>query len=165
MQENANTRSVNSRRQALFFLPFVALVVLADEFAKRWALVHLPDESELAPGGLLSFAIHKNWGIAFDIPFKMPLIILISAVIGAALIYVAYRDWHAKPTVALSALMIVLGAIGNLYDRLAYGFTVDYIILFGRSAINVSDIVIVAGVVLLLHASRVTKRVDSAEEI
>lgn len=152
-------------RPSLALLPLVALIVLADEWVKRWALSHLPGESELTDAGIVSFAIHKNWGIAFDIPFKMPLIILTSALIGAALLYVAYRDWHEKPTIALSALMIVLGATGNLYDRLAYGFTVDYVILFGRSAINVSDVVIVAGVVLLLHASRVSKRVDRDEKI
>lgn len=156
---------MNERRPALIFLPFVALIVLADELLKRWALTHLPGEDDLVGNGVFSFAIHKNWGIAFDIPFKMPFIILISSVIGAALLWVAYRDAKTKPTVALSALMIVFGAIGNLYDRLAYGFTVDYIILLGRSAINLSDIVIVTGVVILLYASRVTKHVDDAEEI
>ena len=94
-------------------------------------------------------------GIAFDIPFRMPLIIVISILIGLALLWVSYRNFRLRPVISISALMIVIGALGNLYDRMAYGFTVDYIILFSRSAINVSDIVIVVGVVALLQTSRV----------
>ena len=42
---------------------------------------------------------------------------------------------------------------GNFYPA-KYYFTVDYIIIFGRLAINLSDVVIVSGVVWLLLASR-----------
>lgn len=143
------------RASILWLLPFVGVVVLADEIVKRKALELLPDESTLANPGIVALAIHKNWGIAFDIPFKMQLILVVSAVIGIALLWVAYRNAREKPVVAFSAATIVLGAMGNMYDRVAYGFTVDYLVLFGRSAINVSDAVIVAGVVSLLYASRV----------
>lgn len=160
VQENSDAGGVTANRAALWLLPVVGLIVLADEWVKRWALHNLPDESAIPAPDALVFAIHKNWGIAFDIPFKMPLIIVISIVIGLALLWVAKLNVRTRPIVTLSALTIVIGAIGNLYDRLAYGFTVDYIILFGRSAINVSDIVIVSGVVTLLYASRVRGGVD-----
>ncbi len=143
------------RASILWLLPVVGILVFADEVVKHWALSALPDESALTAPGIVALAIHKNWGIAFDIPFKMHLIISVSAVIGLALLWVARKNFKEKPVVAFSAVMIVIGAIGNTYDRVAYGFTVDYLILFGRSAINVSDIVIVAGVVTLLYASRV----------
>lgn len=143
------------RASILWLLPLVGILVLADEIVKRKALDLLPDESALIDPGIIALAIHKNWGIAFDIPFKMPFILIVSSIIGIALLWVAHKNVREKPVVAFSAVMIVLGALGNMYDRVAYGFTVDYIILFGRSAINVSDIVIVAGVVSLLYASRV----------
>jgi len=145
----------NVRASILWFLPLVAALVCADEAIKFFALGHFPDEHSLVDPGSFALAIHKNWGIAFDIPFKMHLIVIVSAIIGIALLWVAYKNFRQKPTVAFSAVMIVLGAIGNMYDRVAYGFTVDYLILFGRSAINISDVVIVAGVVTLLYASRV----------
>lgn len=160
VQENPDAGGVVHGKAAIWLLPVVALIVLADEWVKWWALHNLPDESAIPTPDALVFAIHKNWGIAFDIPFKMPLIIVISIVIGLALLWVAKQNARTRPVVTLSALTIVLGALGNLYDRLAYGFTVDYIILFGRSAINVSDIVIVSGVVALLYASRVRGDVD-----
>jgi len=145
----------NARASILWLLPLVAVLVGIDEAIKFFALAHFPDEHSLIDPGVFSLAIHKNWGIAFDIPFKMPLIVIVSVLIGIALLWVAYKNFREKPTVAFSAAMIVLGAIGNMYDRVVYGFTVDYLILFGRSAINISDVVIVAGVVTLLYASRV----------
>ncbi|OGL94613.1 hypothetical protein A2348_01735 [Candidatus Uhrbacteria bacterium RIFOXYB12_FULL_58_10] len=144
-------------------MPVIALIVLLDEWVKWQALHNLPNESAIIKPEAVVFAIHKNWGIAFDIPFKMPLIILISIVIGAALLWVAARNALSRPIITFAALMIVIGAAGNLYDRLAYGFTVDYIILLGRSAINISDIVIVSGVITLLSASRVRNGIDKCE--
>ncbi len=155
VQKNADTRSVNEPRPAiLWFLPLIAGFVLLDEFIKFFALHTFPDESQVPVSGLFTLAIHKNFGIAFDIPFKMPFIVLISILIGIALLVVAYKNGLKRPGITLSALMIVLGAAGNLYDRLVYGFTVDYLIIFGRSAINISDVIIVTGVILLLITSR-----------
>ena len=146
---------MRARTSIFWLLPIVGAVVYADERIKAYGLAHFPDESAIVDPGIVSLAIHKNWGIAFDIPFKMPLIIAVSLLIGTALVIVAIRNVRAKPEITMSALTIVIGAAGNLYDRLAYGFTVDYLILFRRSAINISDVVIVAGVIALLHASRV----------
>lgn len=132
----------------------MALLVLLDEWFKYQGLTRLPPEGSLVDPGLLSFAIHKNWGIAFDMPFRVELIIFISILIGIGLIKVACKHWYDRPGTTFSSLMIMIGALGNLYDRMNYGFTVDYIILFGRSAINLSDLVIVSGVILLLVTSR-----------
>lgn len=121
------------------------------------SLQRLPSEGSLVDPGIIEFAIHRNWGMAFNIPFQMGLIILFSVIIGLFLLHIAYQNRSRHPDITFSTLMIVLGAIGNLYDRVVYGFTVDYIILLGRSAINLSDIVIVSGVILLLLSSRRTK--------
>lgn len=137
-----------------WLLVLVALVVIGDEWLKYQALQRLPDEGSLVDPGALALAIHKNWGLAFDLPFRLEIIVLFSIVIGIGLLHIAYTNRHRRPDITFATLMIVLGALGNLYDRIVYGFTVDYLILFARSAINLSDLVIVSGVVLLLVSSR-----------
>ena len=136
----------------------IALVVLADEWMKYIALGRLPQEGSLLSNGIFDLAIHKNYGIAFDIPFKLEFVIAFSLIIGAILLKIACENRKKKPEISFAALVIVIGALGNLYDRIVYGFTVDYMIWFERSAINLSDIVIVMGVVLLLLNSRRGKR-------
>ncbi len=141
-------------RNIYWFLIPTALVVLLDEWIKSIGLKQLPDEGSLVDPGFIELAIHKNYGIAFNIPFKTELIILISIIIGIVLIEIAYKNWKQHPDIAFSALVIIIGAMGNLYDRIAYGFTVDYLIFWGRSAVNLSDGVIILGVVLLLASRR-----------
>lgn len=146
-----------------WFLPPVAAIVIVDEWLKHLALKRLPDEGSLVDPAVISFAIHKNMGVAFDIPFRLEFIVLFSILIGLGLLHIAYKNATTRPDIAVCSGIIVLGALGNLFDRLLYGFTVDYIIFFGRSAINLSDMVIVAGVIALLLRSRRTLRLTSGE--
>jgi signal peptidase II len=146
------------KKQVYFWLIPIAIIVLIDEWFKAIGLQKLPTEGSLIDPEIVSFAIHKNWGIAFNIPFKLELIIFFSFVIGALLANVAWRNLKTKPFVSFSSLTIILGSIGNLFDRIYYGFTVDYIIFFGRSAINLSDVIIVSGVIMLLISTSKRKQ-------
>ena len=136
-----------------FLLPIILLVGL-DEWIKAFALAHFPDESALTNPNFLNFAIHKNWGLAFDIPFRREFILLISLVIGYFLVDMLIKNVKSHPKIAFSSAVILIGAIGNVFDRIYYGFTVDCLIFFGRSALNLSDLLIVLGVILLLISSR-----------
>lgn len=157
MQKNTDTRSVKSTfpRIYLLLLP-VLLTVVLDEWIKSQALLQLPEESTILNPGLLEFAIHRNFGLAFDIPFRMEFVILSSLFIGFFLARIAYKNWLKLPYVTFASLMIIIGALGNLFDRVTYGFTVDYMLFLGRSAINFSDLVIMLGVLTLLLST--TKR-------
>ncbi|PJE76845.1 hypothetical protein COV05_02365 [Candidatus Uhrbacteria bacterium CG10_big_fil_rev_8_21_14_0_10_48_16] len=148
--------SIRSLNIYWYLIP-VAFVVVLDEWLKYLSLQRLPGEGSLVDPGPIAFAIHKNWGVAFDFPFRLEFIILFSIAIGIGLINIAYKNRFRHPGISFTASVIILGALGNLYDRIVYGFTVDYMILFARLAINLSDIVIVSGVVLLLLSSRRTK--------
>ncbi|MDQ5952107.1 MAG: hypothetical protein QG626_234, partial [Patescibacteria group bacterium] len=64
--------------------------------------------------------------------------------------YLAYVKWSSNTAQALGALAAVVGAIGNATDRLINNFTTDYIILFRTSAINLSDILIVIGILAVI---------------
>lgn len=136
-----------------FLLPAVLLVGF-DEWMKSFALTHFPDEQTLIAPNLMNLAIHKNWGLAFDIPFRRELILLISIVIGYFLVEMVIKNIRSNPKIATSSILILIGAIGNVFDRIYYGFTVDYLIFFGRSALNLCDLLIILGVVLLLLSSR-----------
>src|SRR3989338_7800328 len=126
MQKNSDTRSVRLLSNHIYWsLIPVTLVVLLDEFLKYRGLITLPREGESLNQGILQFAIHQNWGIAFDIPFKLEFVIFLSVLIGLGLMHAAYKNWKRRPDITVATLIILIGAMGNLYDRIAYGFTVD----------------------------------------
>ena len=130
---------------------YIALgVELLDVVFKYVAIERLPEE-----GGRLSspidFALHKNPGIAFDIPIPLSIVIAITILITILLVKYAFRNWKTHQRSSAAALVTVIGALGNMIDRIVNNFTTDYIILFERSAINISDILIVFGAILLIY--------------
>lgn len=138
-----------------------AIIVAVDLWLKNWALQNAPGEDEITLS-LFDIAIHKNPGIAFNLDIGMPLILLFSSIIGFILLRIAYKQRTSHPGISAAALIIVIGAIGNLVDRISQGFTIDYIILFARTAINLSDLVIITGVILFLTKSHTRKKIDTS---
>ena len=146
------------RTKPVIALAVSFLVVLADEILKILALKFLPDESQMSGKGLVELAIHKNFGLAFDLPIWLPILCVLSILIIIGLILLIKQNWQKNPWLASSAAIICFGALGNLFDRLNYGFVVDYIITpITGSAFNLSDIVIVVGLFLLIWSSKKEK--------
>ncbi len=96
---------------------------------------------------LFAFTQHENYGILANLPVPRLLIILITIVV----LYFATSAWVAawrrndrKSVFAL--LILIAGALGNLWDRIQWGFVFDWILLFQRSVINLADIFIAVGI-------------------
>lgn len=123
------------------------LVVVLDLMTKTRWFGYEPRWTRLAP--LLQTIDHHNYGLIFDIPAPTWLIVLVSAavLIGVAAIFRAKILRSAW--VAFAFGLLAGGAIGNGYDRIALGFVRDWILVFGRSALNVADLSIAVGLLLL----------------
>lgn len=126
-------------------LPLVAL----DRAAKQLVMATLaPRGVKHAIPGVLSWAYTENRGAAFSmLSGKSVLLIALSVVLVAALtIYLLSRP-DAKGGLRYGFWLIVAGGIGNLYDRIAYGYVVDFIRLdFVNFAIfNPADVMICLG--------------------
>ena len=98
----------------------------------------------------VQFLLFKNSGIAFSLNLSGPIVWLTSVIILAAVVVMATRDFKAgRSDRSLAYALFVFGACSNLFDRVVYSFTVDYLLFFERSAVNLADGMIVAGAVLL----------------
>jgi signal peptidase II len=68
--------------------------------------------------------------------------------------------------IAIALSLILGGAIGNLVDRLAYGYVIDFLdIYYGNwhwPAFNIADSAITVGVVLMLIDSFTSKTEETA---
>jgi signal peptidase II len=82
--------------------------------------------------------------------------------IAISLLAVLYIPWlinqYKKNILIVIGLLLILGgAIGNLYDRINYGYVIDFIYLhfaeFYWPAFNVADSAISVGVLLFLYGS------------
>ncbi len=91
-----------------------------------------------------------NSGIAFSLPLPLNLIYLLATLLLIVLIYSFYKNIN-YPFVFLGFGLIVGGGVGNLLERILYkGQVADYWNLFDISHVNLSDIAIATGVLVLL---------------
>ncbi|MDI6870082.1 MAG: signal peptidase II [Bacillota bacterium] len=104
--------------------------------------------------GLLSLRPAENFGAAFGFFPRWTLLFIAIAVVAVSLMAYWYRrlTWQrqaAKAGLALAAA----GAVGNLIDRVRFGYVRDFIDVRWYPAIfNVADVAIVVGIGLLLIA-------------
>lgn len=125
-------------------------VATLDGVFKLFAHRYLPMEH----AGLrmpIDFALHRNPGITFDIALPLAIVLPLSAIICLVLARTAHHAWNINPGRAASAVIIIVGALDNAVDRLVNHYTTDYIILFGRSAINLADVLIILGTIGFLY--------------
>ncbi|MBU0630771.1 MAG: signal peptidase II [Candidatus Margulisbacteria bacterium] len=138
----------------MFFYLLAASVCLADQAVKQ--LVHNTfqlGQSIPIIGPYLTLTYVRNTGAAFSIlTGKSPFLSVIGLVAVALMIYFHYR-LPANEKVAQTGLALMLGgSIGNLFDRFARHYVIDYIDLKVWPVFNLADIMINLGVALIILA-------------
>ncbi len=139
-------------------MPFIvlglsALVVLIDYILKILVINNLkPVASVTVIPGLFSLSYVENKGAAFGMLSNARWIFIVFTVIVVILL-VIFLFWK-KPTSKLlnTALFLIIGGgIGNLIDRIFYGYVVDYLsISFFPPVCNFADYCVTAGAFILV---------------
>ena len=123
-------------------------VVALDRATKHWAMRTLA-QPVVAIEGVLRWRYCENTGAAFSaLSGSGTVVLVLSAVLLAVLAaYLLFRPripWGAQ----LCLWAVVAGGASNLFDRLAWGFVVDFIepLFVSFAVFNVADCSIVLGV-------------------
>lgn len=131
----------------------VVPAVAADRITKIWALSETP-RFTVVPG-VFGVRFARNTGAAFSMLSSAPwLVSVLSAALIIAVVALLVTDRKLDKWTRLGLWLVVAGGLGNVYDRLAYGFVVDMIeVLFVDFAIfNVADICVCCGAFLAAAA-------------
>lgn len=136
----------------------VAFMVFLDQWSKHLAVIHLKDKTPgtvIVMKKLLQLTYVENRGTAFGIgQGKVWLFTLTSIVILAFVIYLYRKIPFEKRYIPMRMVGILLaaGAIGNMIDRIAQGYVVDFF-EFGFidfPVFNVADIYVTVAEVMLI---------------
>lgn len=139
------------RKRHLAILIITLVLLVADRVLKDLALRAFADRTLFLISDEVIFRLFRNHGIAFSLPFSGPAVwILTIGLLVAAAVLAGKALQRGRKDLAAAYGMFAAGAASNLFDRMAHGFTVDYLIFFSRSAVNLADGMIVLGAVLLL---------------
>jgi signal peptidase II len=112
--------------------------------------------------GLINLSLAKNSQTAFGYWQPNILFYIIIALLIGFLIYKLHGAYLHHEVWSIWAFTLVLaGGFSNLLDRIKYNFVVDYIYLGNLSFFNLADLMIGAGIIVLIiyfiHSSRLIK--------
>jgi signal peptidase II len=145
-----------------------ALIVLLVDHASKWWLLYglkLQRDERIAVAPFLDFQLLLNQGISFSL-FPQDTAagrwILLSVTVAATILLCLWL-WRVSSWLAgLGLGAIVGGALGNGYDRFAYGAVIDFLDFHALGyhfyVFNIADSAITLGVILLLGDSLLADR-------
>ena len=141
------------RRGAVMTAAICAVVVGVDQATKAIARARMdPGASIPVLGDVLRLTYVRNLGASFGmLPGYRPLFITISLCVLVAIAAFVVRRRPQRLWVVAALGLVAGGALGNLIDRLAFGWVTDFIrIPFDFPVFNVADSSITVGVAMLV---------------
>lgn len=138
---------------------FISLIIIVlDQISKTIVLNSLNYGQRIRVFDFFDITLLFNTGAAFSFladhgGFQRWLFTAIAIFAVILILYWFYR-YHKQTLFCLALSLILAGAIGNLYDRIVFGYVVDFILFYWRDwyfpAFNIADISITCGAVLLI---------------
>ena len=161
----------------IFYIILGIILVVTDQLIKIWAIndlqpVKVMDFIHIGDLDIMDLRYVENTGAAFSSFsgarwFLVGLVIVM--LIGLTIYVIKYKYKH--PFFMISAVMVMSGGIGNLIDRVRFGYVVDYldVKLFNFAVFNFADICVVLGAFFLLIflffiEPKIVAREDNKEE-
>lgn len=155
------TEKITVKSLLRVYIPWLILsllIVIFDQLTKNIVLHGLSYAQRIQIFDFFDITLLFNTGAAFSFladygGFQRWLFTIIAILAVVLILYWLYK--YQRQTLFCTALSLILaGAIGNLYDRLALGHVVDFLLFYWRDwyfpAFNIADISITCGAILLL---------------
>jgi signal peptidase II len=149
----------------------VLVIVVLDQITKIWADRSLDMYQQVHITSWFNITKAYNYGAAFsflDIPggWQRWFFTSISLVVSIVLSVWLFRMTRAEKWLSLSIALILGGAVGNLIDRMFYGYVVDFIQVHWNESyfpsFNIADAAISCGTAILLFLTFFEKNPEAA---
>jgi len=166
------TAGVSSKHRSwLIFLVILVIMIIMDQIAKRAIIAYFADHTQ--PIDITSFfrlVLAHNYGVSFGLfsnesPYTRWALVALATILTTVIII-----WFARQPRLLYAIafgLIAAGALGNLIDRVLYGFVIDFFHFYWQNyhfpVFNIADSCITIGALFLVYDA-VTHRPAKIEE-
>ena len=137
------------KKTAIITAAGAILLIVADQAVKWLAGAYLRQPAMFTSWFELGY--RENTGIAWSIQLPYPLLLALNFILIALFFWFAFKYFDFKKRLTqLTVVLITAGACGNIIDRLAKGFVVDFISVWIWPVFNLADIFLTAGIFLIL---------------
>ena len=166
---------MSGRRMMVSFIGVILAVISVDQVTKVWILQNFAlYESKVMISGFFNLTYITNNGAAFSMLAGQPALwrqtfFICAAAAALVFIWLAQRSFGRVSGLYTVALALIAGgAIGNLIDRIRYGFVIDFLDFFMGThhfpAFNIADSAISVGVTLFIFKNLVLERHQPKQE-
>lgn len=111
---------------------------------------------------LLYITYVKNEGIAFSFLEGNRLFIILASIVVLGMILFYLKNSKLNSLEIIGFGMVVGGALGNLIDRIIYGYVIDfidvYVLRYDYPIFNIADMGVVVGVIVILVSNFVKSK-------
>ena len=142
----------------VFFLTTALLLVAADQLSKLWIRSSSAVGESLFEVGFFRLTHVHNTGAAFGLfqGQSFPLTIIASVGVTALLLYALFFH-HKFPLLdnrlgKLALGLVLGGTVGNLIDRIRFGYVTDFIDVGIWPTFNIADSATVVGVIIIAYS-------------
>jgi signal peptidase II len=158
------------RLRPVLFLATPLLVI--DQLTKVWARQWLRFEPEIPLfGGHLTLVYAENPGAFLSLGAELSetarfllFTVGVVALIGVSIWYLMSQSMDRLSTIGIG--LFLAGGIGNLIDRVSFGFVIDFLLLQGfglkTGVFNIADMAIMGGAACLIFSRGPSKTASDA---
>jgi signal peptidase II len=153
-------------RQAWLWYIIALIIVVLDQISKSLVSSHLTYDVPVDFTSFFNFTLRHNYGAAFSFlsdagGWQRWFFAIIALCVSIFLIRWIARTVNNNRREAFALTFILGGALGNLYDRIALGHVVDFIVVHYNNyyfpAFNLADSAITLGAIVLILDMFLTK--------
>ena len=158
IQSHVQDMGNNMLKRNIFYFFLILFIFILDRISKLWIISIFNSENnlEIKISSFINLNLIWNKGIAFGL-FSYGEKFEYNLLTGLIIIIIAIVFWMIIKTKGLEKygfLMILGGALGNIFDRLYYSAVPDFIDIYYKNfhwfVFNVADIFITVGVLMLI---------------
>ncbi len=163
--------NTQTTRWNLIFFAIAFLVAAVDQLTKFWIKTLLAVGESIPATGLFRLTHARNTGAAFSLFYGKSAILTAVSIIGVIIIlvyvFLLYRHFpNLDSRLNKVALALVLGGtMGNLIDRLFFGYVTDFIDVGPWPVFNLADSSVVVGVIIFAISILVASRPDREHHV
>ena len=127
-------------------------LIVMDQIIKLIVVEYLVEPIKIIDG---FFSLHyvKNFCVSFSMLNGKPLLILLISLVAIGFLFYLLKEFYYDKLLRVGLIVMISGAIGNLIDRVIYGYVVDYLDfnIFGYDfpVFNLADMFLVCGAIFV----------------
>ena len=154
-----STKKHNLKNSLWFWLGIAAIIIIVDLVVKQFIVSHFNFAEPYYLLPFLNITLAYNRGAAFGFlngqsGWQVTLLALIAIAVGVGIVFWLKKIAGKYPLQSCGLSFVFGGAMGNLIDRIYYGYVVDFIDFhighWHFAFFNVADSAITIGVILLM---------------